>query len=162
LETKELSAMNSDDIDTSKPLPDDYEWGQEHLKECLKAFPGLSAPDANLLPDIARGASAWQLPPPKWVRVQEGIYELKTPYGLLTVRRMFGWVARLDGAPLVWCIGGQIINFDKLKDAQTSAVLHARDEAVDRFGDGTRWDREKTIQLTCHQSAPISRGAPTG
>jgi hypothetical protein len=154
--------MNPNDIDTSKPLPDDYEWGQEHLKEFLKAFPGLSTPDDNLLHDIARGASAWQLPPPKWTRVQEGICELKTPYGLLTVHRMFGWVARLDGAPLVWYTGGQIINFDKLKDAQTIAVLHARDEAFGPLGDGTRWDCEKAIHRMCHQSALIPGGAPTG
>ena len=138
LEIEGVSDMNPDDIDTSKQLPDDYEWGRDGLREIAEAF-GLGYADDDLLFDIKRGAARWQLPPPKWTRIEVGCYELKTPDGLLTVQRMFGWAVRRDGTPLVWYLGGQIINFDKLEQAQTSAVLHARDVGVTRFCDSTRW-----------------------
>jgi hypothetical protein len=136
LETKELSVMN-EDIDTSKPLPDDYELGSDRLRELAEGF-GLGYPDDNLLSDIRHGAAHWQLPAPKWTRIETGSYELKTPCGTLTVQRRLGWLICRDGAPLAWRFSSEPIMFDKLEDAQMSAVLHARDREVG-FPDGTWW-----------------------
>jgi hypothetical protein len=69
-----------------------------------------------------------------------GYYELKTPYGLLVVRRLIGWTAERDGAPLVWFVGDEKIIFGKLEHAKTSALVHARDYGGMHFLDGTRWD----------------------
>ena len=130
--------MNPDDIDTSKQLPDGYEWGSDQLRECAERF-GLGYADDDQLLDMKRGAARWQLPAPKWTRIETGNYQLKTPYGLLTVQRWLGWIVYRDGAPLVWFFNGKPIMFNKLEHAQLSGVLHARDVGVDRFCDSTRW-----------------------
>src|SRR5258708_9735899 len=124
-------------VDTSQPLPDDYEWGRDGLREIAEGF-GLGYADDNLLLDMARGAARCKLPSLQWTRIKTGSYELKTEDGLLSVQRWLGWVVRRDSAPLAWRFNGRPIIFDKLEDARTSAVLHARDAEVG-FPDCTRW-----------------------
>jgi hypothetical protein len=129
-----------DGIPTDGVLPDDYEWGRERLDRFLQEFCGTRlAADENLLLDIAKRAASWQLPPPRWTRHSVGSYELNTPYGLLTVQRVFGWVVKRDGAHLARMHDDNAIFFDKLEDAKTIALLHAGDRAVDWPADGTQW-----------------------
>jgi hypothetical protein len=129
-----------DDIPTDGILPDDYEWGRERLDRFLQEFCGTGlAADESLLLDIAKRAASWQLSPSQWTRCGVGSYELNTPYGLLTVQRTFGWGVKRDGAPLTSVHNEKPIIFDKLEDAKTSALVHAKDRGVGRFVDGTCW-----------------------
>jgi len=120
-------------LDTSTTL------GLKTLAQLLKEFGGgQAAADENLLLDIARRAARWQIPPPPWTRRGVGSYQLNTPYGLLTVQRTFGWVVKRDGARLTWMHNEKPV-FDSLEDAKASALVHAKDQGVDRFFDGTCW-----------------------
>src|SRR5262249_28103898 len=130
-----------EDAFPGQPLPDDFEWGHERLRNFLADCPYMQAAHENLLADMADGTSFWPGPPPPWTKLEPGSYELKTQFGTLTVRRQVGWVAHLDGAPLVWVVGDPIIVFDKLKDAQTCALLHLLDGVIDPPRDGALWAR---------------------
>jgi hypothetical protein len=130
-----------DDFHVDPSQPDDHEWGYRELDRSLKAS-GMkaSSADENLVLDLEAVARSWQLAPPSWIKHSHGRYELKTPYGLAMVRRLVGWTVELNGAPLVWSMGGERVIFDKLEHAKTSALVHARDWGESRFADGTRWD----------------------
>jgi hypothetical protein len=122
-------------------ISDDHEWGRQRLDSLLKestAKASASYEDWEL--DLEAVARSWQLRTPKWTKQAHGYYELKTPYGLLVVRRLIGWTVERNGAPLVWFLGDEKIIFDKLEHAKTSALVHARDYGDRHFPDGTRWD----------------------
>ena len=68
----------------------------------------------------------WQLPVPTWVRVRQGVYELKLPRGLLSVSRQSGWVVTRQELPLCHTLVGKQIVCDTLEEAQTLAVYYAR------------------------------------
>ena len=128
-------------LDTSTTL------GLKTLAQLLKEFGGgQAAADENLLLDIARRAARWQIPPPPWTRRGVGSYQLNTPYGLLTVQRTFGWVVKRDGARLTWMHNEKPIVFDSLEDAKASALVHAKDQGVDRFFDGTCWANARVTE----------------
>ena len=106
-----------------------------------KSIAGASAPDKNLLLALDALARSWQLPPPTWTKRAEGHFELNTPYGVLTVRRLVGWTVERNAVPLCWFHPEERLIFDKLEHAKISALAHARDFGDERFGDGTRWDK---------------------
>ena len=68
----------------------------------------------------------WQLPMPTWVRVRQGVYELKSPCGLLCVSRQFGWVVTRQALPLCHTLLGKQLVCGTLEQAQTLAVDYAR------------------------------------
>ena len=77
----------------------------------------------------------WQLPVPTWIRVRQGVYELKSPRGLLSVSRQFGWVVTRQELPLRHTFLGKQIVCGTLEEAQTLAVYYARfaDDDRDKF-----------------------------
>jgi len=135
------------DFTADPSIPDDHEWGRHRLDRLLKdAGATADSADDNLLIDLNRVARSWQLPPPTWTKRAHGCLELNTPYGILVVRRLIGWVVERNGAPLVWYNGGPVagkkVIFDKLEHAKVSALAHAGDFGELRFRDGTRWDEQ--------------------
>jgi len=124
------------EIDIDQPLPDNYEFGREQLRDILKEFNQWGA-DEILLSGIRRRAATWQLPPPRWTRREVGLYELHTPRGLLIVQRKIGWTVERDGVPLVWRLSDRVVFFDRLEDAKTSGLLHCLGD--EEFPDGTGW-----------------------
>jgi hypothetical protein len=110
------------------PLPpDDHEWGR-HLDGLLQKSPDAGqAADAALIGHLEYVRAGWQLPPPTWTKRAHSGYELNTPYGILTIRRLIGWTAERNGVPLVWFYNGKRVIFDKLEHAKTIALVHALD-----------------------------------
>jgi hypothetical protein len=115
---------------------DDHEWGLPELSRLLTS-PHIGSPEDELLIRITRNNASWLSPCPEWTRREQGWYELKTPCGVLTVRRMIGWTVERDGMPLVWSLYGQRVIFDKLERAMTAAWVHAEEEGP--VGDDLRW-----------------------
>jgi hypothetical protein len=131
----------SDDLDKASarlPQSTDDEWNEEHLNVVLNDFVGERlVADEAFRSIVSRRAAKWRLPPPVWARCGDAAYELNTPSGLLRVENFFGWHVTRDGAQLVWAHNHKPVFFHRLKDAQTYALLHARDRDRDFSSDGT-------------------------
>lgn len=111
----------------SSALADDVIWSD--LCEWVKPW-GI----ATDLTEFSEGLRKdWQLPIPPWVRVRQGVYELKSPRGLLCVSRQFGWVVTRQDLPLCHTLLGKQLVCDTLEEAQTLAVYYARYADGDRF-----------------------------
>jgi hypothetical protein len=125
-------------------LPDDHEWGRQELRQLLldKVGANTSVADGHLVSKLERIAQAWELAPPVWNRRGEGHFELKTPYGRLTVSRLVGWKVERNGTPLVHVYPNELVIFDKLEHAKTCALRHVRGRYV---GDGTQWGFDEPV-----------------
>jgi hypothetical protein len=73
---------------------------------------------------------------PAWRKRGHGWYDLATPYGLLTTRRLIGWTVERNEAFLAWNFSGVRMIFDKREDAKASALVHARDRPLIGYPDG--------------------------
>jgi hypothetical protein len=125
-------------------LSDDHEWGKQRLDRLLKEGDIGLADDENLIIDIYREARQWQLPMPPWIKRAHGWYDMATPYGTLTVRRLIGWTVERNGSPLVWNPPyNKRVIFDKLEHAKASALVHARDCGPGSYFDCTHFYVER-------------------
>jgi hypothetical protein len=107
----------------------------------LNTMPSAAA-DENLMLALEAVSRSWQqIALPIWTERADGLFELNTPYGKLVIRRLVGWTVERNGVPLVWCVSGKRLTFDKLEHAKTSALLHAPDYGDLRANDGTRWQK---------------------
>jgi hypothetical protein len=104
----------------SSALTDDVTWTD--LSEWVKPW-GITTDLMEFCEGVRKG---WQLPMPSWVRVGQGLYELKSPRGLLCVSRRFGWVVTRQGLPLCHTLSGKQFVCNTLEEAQTLAVYYAR------------------------------------
>ena len=101
-----------------------------------------AAADENLMLILEAVSRSWQqIALPTWTKRADGGFELNTPYGKLVIRRLVGWTVERNGVPLVWCLFGKRVIFDKLEHAKTSALLHAADYGALTAKDGTRWQK---------------------
>jgi hypothetical protein len=120
-------------------LPDSHEWGFAELeRQVWQSGNCGEAADDFVRSVINAKSKRWQLTPP-WVRKAQGWYELKTRFGILTVRRLIGWIVERDEVPLVWMGPDQSLAiFDKLDEAMKAALIHARDR-FPVFREGLQW-----------------------
>jgi hypothetical protein len=104
----------------SSALPDGVTWSD--LSEWVKPW-GITTDQTWFCERLRKD---WQLPMPNWVRVRQGVYELKSPRGLLCVSRRYGWVVTRQDLPLCNSLLGTQIVCDTVEQAQTLAVEYAR------------------------------------
>ena len=149
--TEHLVVESSGDYPVDPSISDDHEWGSQRLGRLLKASVATASTtaciDGNLVSDLQRFARSWQLPQPLWTKRAHGCFELKTPYGILLIRRLVGWTIERNDMPLVWFLSGRRVIFDKLEHAKMSALAHARDYGDIHPFDGTRWAERAELQL---------------
>jgi hypothetical protein len=138
-----VAVLDAYDLAADASVPDDHEWGEPELKRRLLECPDAYAADVHIISNLEHQAEWWQLPMPSWTRRALGCYELSSPYGVLIVRRLIGWIVERNNEPLRWCYFGDRVVFDKLEHAKVSALVHAYDRGDFSHTDGTHWSDGK-------------------
>jgi hypothetical protein len=137
------------DFRADTAVPDNHEYGNDQLKRLVEKS-GLAASyaDRELLRDLERVAQWWQLASPTWTKRGHGCFELATPYGVLVVRRVIGWIVERSGLPRLWATHPHnLVIFDKLEHAQMCGLIHAQDYGDLNRPDGTRWGTRSLDEL---------------
>ena len=132
-------------------LADDFELRhRETLAGMIRSFGRPAADDivqvceAELRACKAAAAAAPGVPQlqlPVWKNPAQGWHTLVSPRGKFVVRRLVGWTAERNGAPMDYIFPPGRLIFDRLEHAKIHALRHAEAEPAELSvcGDGTGW-----------------------